>query len=70
MRSGPPLSTVVSRLQAIMEPLCASASGLPQGVTRQIEVSVGLAESLRLKAPSCLQQSPPLLAYFYAGAPA
>jgi hypothetical protein len=54
MRSGPPVSTVVSRLHAITEPLCANAFGLLQGVTRQIEVSVGLAESVKVEGPFLL----------------
>jgi len=49
MRSGPPVSTVVSRLHAITQPLCANASGLSQGATRQIEVTVGLAESVKVE---------------------
>jgi len=36
-------------LHAITQPLCANASGLSQGATRQIEVTVGLAESVKVE---------------------
>ncbi len=51
MRSGVPILTVVSRLHVIAQPLCANASERPQGVTRLIEVPVGLAQSVKVEGP-------------------